>query len=234
MKQRKASAADPSIVRNTSRTRSSPRGEARRRMILDCAFRLFSDGGFHTASLADISAEVGLTQAGLLHHFPSKSALLVAVLEEREQRQSREEQQRQASGMDWISAFLHTLHASDQSAPLVQLMALLSAESIKQEHPAHDWFVDRYRRIVQSAANALKGIVDEAKLPEGASVETVARWFIAVADGLRLQYLLDPERVSRVEITSQLAEVLRPYLKDPTQSISWKRSRSVRAPDESS
>ncbi|MCZ2860527.1 TetR/AcrR family transcriptional regulator [Blastococcus sp. VKM Ac-2987] len=48
--------------------------------ILDRAAALFARRGFTKTSLQDIADAVGLSKAGLLHHFPSKEALYDAVL----------------------------------------------------------------------------------------------------------------------------------------------------------
>jgi AcrR family transcriptional regulator len=48
--------------------------------ILDRAATLFARRGFAKTSLQDVADAVGLSKAGLLHHFPSKDALRAAVL----------------------------------------------------------------------------------------------------------------------------------------------------------
>ncbi|MGR7023588.1 TetR/AcrR family transcriptional regulator [Geodermatophilus sp. URMC 62] len=48
--------------------------------ILDRAAALFARRGFAKTSVQDVAAAVGLSKAGLLHHFPSKDALYGAVL----------------------------------------------------------------------------------------------------------------------------------------------------------
>lgn len=48
--------------------------------ILDRAAALFAQRGFAKTSVQDIADAVGLSKAGLLHHFPSKDALHDAVL----------------------------------------------------------------------------------------------------------------------------------------------------------
>jgi AcrR family transcriptional regulator len=50
--------------------------------ILDRAAALFARRGFAKTSVQDIADAVGLSKAGLLHHFPSKDALHRAVLEQ--------------------------------------------------------------------------------------------------------------------------------------------------------
>jgi AcrR family transcriptional regulator len=48
--------------------------------ILDQAAGLFGRRGFAKTSIQDVADAVGLSKAGLLHHFPSKDALHQAVL----------------------------------------------------------------------------------------------------------------------------------------------------------
>jgi AcrR family transcriptional regulator len=50
--------------------------------ILDRAAALFARQGFAKTSVQDVAGAVGLSKAGLLHHFPSKDALHRAVLEQ--------------------------------------------------------------------------------------------------------------------------------------------------------
>jgi AcrR family transcriptional regulator len=48
--------------------------------IVDRAAALFARRGFAKTSVQDVADAVGLSKAGLLHHFPSKDALHAAVL----------------------------------------------------------------------------------------------------------------------------------------------------------
>jgi AcrR family transcriptional regulator len=52
--------------------------------ILDRAAALFARRGFAKTSVQDVADAVGLSKAGLLHHFPSKDALHEAVLAQAE------------------------------------------------------------------------------------------------------------------------------------------------------
>src|SRR5213076_2815432 len=58
--------------------------EARRADTLRKALEAFALGGFQGSSLREIAEAVGLSQAGVLHHFSSKEALLAAVLAEKD------------------------------------------------------------------------------------------------------------------------------------------------------
>lgn len=57
--------------------------------ILDCAAGIFARHGFSRTSIQQIADAIGYSKAGLLHHYPSKTALHDAVLD-RYEAQTRE------------------------------------------------------------------------------------------------------------------------------------------------
>ena len=73
-------------VTTKSLTRRGPyaKGVARRAEILDVALRLYGASSGERPTLAAIAAEVGLTEAGVLHYFGSMDELFVAILEARD------------------------------------------------------------------------------------------------------------------------------------------------------
>ncbi len=50
--------------------------------ILDSALDLFADRGFHGASVREIAQRVGVNEATLYHYFPSKAAILDAIIDQ--------------------------------------------------------------------------------------------------------------------------------------------------------
>jgi AcrR family transcriptional regulator len=59
----------------------------RRRQLLAAVFEEFAAGGVGDRSLREVAAAVGTSHRMLLHHFGSREALLLAVVEEAERRQ---------------------------------------------------------------------------------------------------------------------------------------------------
>ncbi|WP_430395741.1 TetR/AcrR family transcriptional regulator [Ferrovibrio sp.] len=57
--------------------------EGLRRRLLDTADRLFQAQGYHGTSMHDLMREAGVTGGALHHHFASKKALGLAVIQER-------------------------------------------------------------------------------------------------------------------------------------------------------
>jgi len=54
---------------------------ATRKKILMAATELFARQGYHKTTITDIAQEVNLTSGAVFHHFPSKEALLEAVVD---------------------------------------------------------------------------------------------------------------------------------------------------------
>jgi len=54
-----------------------------RRKVLDVAEVVFQARGYHASSLGDLMATAGVSGGALHHHFPTKKALALAVIEER-------------------------------------------------------------------------------------------------------------------------------------------------------
>ena len=65
------------------------RGQARQR-ILDTAYDLFSHRGIRAVGIDQVVAEAEVAKATLYKHFPSKDELVLAFLEERERRWTRD------------------------------------------------------------------------------------------------------------------------------------------------
>lgn len=64
-----------------AQAREGPR-TPRQRELMSVAARLFARHGYHAVGINDISGELGLTGPAFYRHYPSKEALLVAVLDD--------------------------------------------------------------------------------------------------------------------------------------------------------
>lgn len=65
-------------------SRTMPRNAARntKAAILDAAMMLFAEQGFRLTTVRDIAAEVGIKDASLYNHYPSKQAIFDAIVEQ--------------------------------------------------------------------------------------------------------------------------------------------------------
>lgn len=177
------------------------RSEGRRAEILRAALEVIAERGYRGASLAAVAERVGLTQQGLLHHFPTKEALLVAVLEERDQWDA-------VPNSQWRLDLLGSLVEYNAMRPgIVQTFSALLGESVTEGHPARAFFTSRYVGVRESMADVLRAEYGE-RLPGGLTPERAAPLLVAVMDGLQYQWLLDPERVDMPEAFRDFLELL--------------------------
>jgi AcrR family transcriptional regulator len=77
-------------------------GASARERILDASYELFSPRGIHAVGIKEVIDRAGVATATLYRHFPSKDALVLAFLELREQRWTRDlvEAEAQKRGSD--------------------------------------------------------------------------------------------------------------------------------------
>jgi AcrR family transcriptional regulator len=180
--------------------RGRPRGsyaktEARRQEILAAAFEVFSTSGYRAGSLRDVADKVGLSQAGLLHHFPSKEALLEAVLTLRDENSMERLGTADARGMDMLRGLVELTRYNTTVPGLVSLYCVLSAEATDPAHPAHQYFLRRYDWVRGTIVGAFTEVDRQGALRPGVVPMAAARQLIALMDGLQVQWLLDNNSV---------------------------------------
>ena len=107
---------------------------------------------------------------------------------------------------------LHGVVAQNEKSPaLVRLFTILVAESIREDHPSHQYFIDRYRRGRELYLQQLKTIEGVQAHPE-VDLGMLASLFMAVMDGLQIQWLLDPDQVNMGETFELFMDILRTTL----------------------
>lgn len=180
----------------TDREHTPPRmtkGERTRQRIIDSAAELFSRSGYRAVSLRDIAAHARLTHAGVLHHFPNKEATLIHVLSRRDEIDAPLVLAPGLSHRALVENILWIVERNARTPGLVSLYVNLSAEATDPAHPAHDYFVQRYRVLRESLIGAFTVLLNGRDAP---TPEMAAQQFLALQDGLQVQWLLEPEVVN--------------------------------------
>src|SRR3954447_11209331 len=123
------------------------KGRVRRDEILAAAIELFGARGYRSTTIAQVADRVGVTDAGLLHHFPTKEHLLVAVLEYRDQREIDRHRHALRDSETPIEALKILCRRNAADPHMVRLFTVIAAESLDEDHPGHDAFINRYRNL---------------------------------------------------------------------------------------
>ncbi|RMI14010.1 TetR/AcrR family transcriptional regulator [Cellulomonas triticagri] len=184
--------------------RGYAKGRAKRREIIDQAMAMFGEVGYRGASLREIAARCGISHPGLLHHFPTKESLLLAVLEHRDEVDIEWVGLDDTDGVVTLRRLVELVELNTTRRHIVELYAVLSAEATSTEHPAHQFFVDRYRTSVDAAVRAYRQAGDAGELREGVDPEVAGRQLIALMDGMQVQWLLDGGATDMVAVVRAL------------------------------
>jgi AcrR family transcriptional regulator len=196
-------------------TTRKPRGAyaktaGRRREILEAGMDVFATNGFRSGSIREIAEVVGMSQAGLLHHFSNKNELLAGVLELRDDRATEYVDTTAPASIETIRGFVRLIDYNARQVPgLVELHCVLSAEATSPEHPAHDYFVRRYNWVLSFLTAAVQAMQDNGQLAAGIDPASAARGMIAMSDGLQVQWLLDRDAL---DMAQEMRNYLRPLL----------------------
>lgn len=168
------------------------RGDRSRRAILAAAREIFAARGYRGASLASIAASVNMTQPGLLHHYPSKEQLLLAVLDKHYRADGALIGDAIARGGAGLLDSLRALmEHNEQDRVEIQLFSVLVAESIAADHPAHEQVTARYTRVRERLIGSLASGVSRGEVSPSLDLEALVNLLMAAMDGLQTQWLLD-------------------------------------------
>jgi AcrR family transcriptional regulator len=178
----------PRRARSTAAPRTLRRGSRTRARILDAAEELFANAGYNATSLAQVAELVGITQPAVLYHFPSKEALLIGLLNERDEAALDDT----CEGLAVIDALADLFRKSFNSPQLVRLFTVILTESLAPEHPAHLFVRDRHDEGHDDVLRRLKQGVQSGEIRPDADIDSATSLAMAAMDGLSIQWLLDP------------------------------------------
>lgn len=181
----------------------------RRRAILEAALEVFAERGYQGATIAIVAERVGLSQQGVLHYFPNKQTLLANVLALRDQ-SDLDVLLATAQGHATTLDFLAELVERNAERPgIVQSFTVLAAESVTEDHPARDYFVERYAQARERLTALLERDLG-GQPPRGVSPGDAAVLLIAVLDGLQQQWLLSPDDIDMPALLRKFLQLIRP------------------------
>ncbi len=198
--------SDKTMPRRTQAERTKQRKE----QVIREASRFFGQNGYHGAKLADIAKAAGVTEPGLLHHFPSKAHLLMAVLAERDRIDRERFDPSRHDGMKAPLVSLQELVEYNETVPgLVQLFTVLVAESIDEKNPGHEFFRRRYENIREQNIAVLREAQARGEIRSDIPAEDLVIMLFAMMDGLQVQWLYEPEYINMAHLFEQFLKLFR-------------------------
>jgi AcrR family transcriptional regulator len=174
-----------------------PKGDAaataaRRDAILDAALQVFAVAGFNGSSLKQVAEIVGITEAGILHHFKNKGTLLLEVLKRREELSHNISGLASTDGIAQVVEWIAVQKENSTLPGIIELFTILSAEATAANHPAHEYFQQRYNKVTNNFTGMFQNLKDASYLATEESPKDLGASLVALSDGLQLQWLLNP------------------------------------------
>lgn len=164
------------------------KGLEKRADILAAALDVVARNGYSGAYVRDIAQAVGLTQTGLMHYFASREELYQEVIRARD----NHDRDAYAAAPSGIEGFFAVIEHNQQVPGLVQLYVEFSADATHAEHPAHGFFIERYAYLRNALIGDVRLAQEAGEVSPEADPAMIAELMISAADGLQVQWLLDP------------------------------------------
>ena len=172
----------------------------RRQLIIEAAIPIIGQRGYYGFSIKSLAEACELTVPGVLHHFGSKEAILMAVLDYRERNDFeavwhglpfRDAEQLEAYSLAEFKRLMHdTVARNCQQPEILRLGSMLRIESLYPGHPAYTFFRDRNRRALRTFTHMLTG--------KAAQPDVAATQVIALMLGMEALWLGNPEMIDFV------------------------------------
>ena len=176
----------------------SAKGLETRDRIVDVAVRFIARNGARGTSLADIAAEAGVSQTGLLYHFRSKEALLNAVMD---RHLAFSEQWLWGDGpdpgikiVDIIAKHMASWPSQHDGkvANLLGMNTVVLGENVSPDTDLHPRLVDGYRTTIDRVTATLRSAQERGEMREDIDPQLKAMEIIAFCYGLEAAWLVDP------------------------------------------
>jgi AcrR family transcriptional regulator len=169
------------------------RSEETRAKIIESAIKLFSVRGYNAASVDDVCKEAGISKGAFYHHFESKQALFLALLDGWLQTidtaiEASKDRTAPETFMLITEAFPYIFETAGEGLPMFLEFWLQASRDEKIWQAS----IAPYRRYHKYFTSLIKKGVEEGSFVE-VNPELTSRMIISTAMGLLLQSLMDPK-----------------------------------------
>jgi AcrR family transcriptional regulator len=160
--------------------------DARKKEIVETVQSLIVSKGYRDLSLREVARECGMSAPGLIHHFPTMESLLEAVLEHRDETDMAAISAGDMTGRPLDELIDAAIAYYSERVDDQRVFDALESEALDPNHPAHDWFVERNARVIETLRPSIER--------EFADPDTAMRLFRYLLDGMRLNRAQNPDQ----------------------------------------
>ncbi|MDX1623616.1 MAG: TetR/AcrR family transcriptional regulator [Gemmatimonadota bacterium] len=169
---------------------------ARRREILNAAFRCFSRKGLHGTTMREIAEEAELSAGAIYRYFDGKEAVVEALADEAAARRANALHALEPGGgaeglADVVAEMMAGLH-SEAAATSVRLDVRLWAEAL--DHPeVRDAAREAFASLREPIADYVRAERDAGRIADDVDPDAAGRAVVSLMAGLELQKAVEEE-----------------------------------------
>jgi AcrR family transcriptional regulator len=175
------------------------RSEETHAIILESAYQLFSRNGYEATSVADICQSAGVSKGALYHHFPTKQAIFLELME---------------SWLTGLDAGFQAVRLETQNVPQAILkMANLAGQVVQstdtklsiilefwtqasRDPSIWNTAIAPYRRYQEYFTALIQEGINEGSFSSDIDPHAAARALVSLAVGLLMQAVFDPQTIN--------------------------------------
>ncbi|MEV6204940.1 ScbR family autoregulator-binding transcription factor [Streptomyces sp. NPDC051771] len=183
------------------------RAQRTRQAILTAAAELFDERGYDSASTTDILARAGLTRGALYHHFPSKEAIALALLDTHiDALQVEEQPVKLQSLIDLTFRFAQQL----QRDPALRASVRLSVEQ-----SSFTAFQTGYEQSIEVIRSLLRQAMDQGEMLPGLDIDEATLFIVGAYTGVQTMDQAYSDRADLIDRISSMWRFVLPGLATP-------------------
>lgn len=165
-----------------------------RQRLIDAAITCLRRVGYAATTTQLVMEEAGVSRGAMLHHFPTKADLIIAVGEAAAQHQNRMVRRRLAEtpeGMDRYLALTRATWAAICEPPSLALIEIMIGS--RSDPALNERFPEIVRRFEADQREGVWNLGRELGLKDRAAVERMVRLHLAAMRGLAIDAMLTGE-----------------------------------------
>jgi AcrR family transcriptional regulator len=197
-----------------ARVRNEDAFSKKRKAILRAAESLFVQHGFHQTGMAAICAAAGMSPGALYRYFPSKVAIIRAIVEE-DRADARAMFERVAQATDFRAALIEALCEAVfavREASYTRLAVEIAAEG-GRDAEIHSLLADARKEVLQRLTGLLESAKARGAVGEKTDARCVACILLLIIDGA-MSPASAAAGVSKKRLSASLARVVDGLLAD--------------------
>jgi AcrR family transcriptional regulator len=164
------------------------KSDQRKQALSKAALDLVREKGHRNVSVAEIAERAQTSEPTVYYHFPTKESLLIAALKQHDDENIRPRGKEAGA----IADMGPRAEVGVQRTNYARLYNELAGAAADPDHPANNFFQDRWARSLRVVATDIRRLQQEGRVPSEVDADSAAHLLLAAWEGLQMQWMQGP------------------------------------------